>query len=150
MPPRVLAIGDPSRALTEDNAVAITVGQPSARDPRRSRSGSSAACPRTWSRRAQLPARAARRVTHVCAGCSRLRRAPDRAGVAYDGLPPSIAARPSPRRRRPRRCRRAPPALVSPRRSAPLDIVGLPHATAVKNCTSSAARTCPASAWRAR
>ena len=35
MPSRLLAVGDPSRALTEDNAVAITVGQPNPRDPRR-------------------------------------------------------------------------------------------------------------------
>ena len=34
-PPRLLAVGDPSRPMTEDNALAITVGVPSTRVPER-------------------------------------------------------------------------------------------------------------------
>ncbi|HEX3901997.1 MAG TPA: hypothetical protein VH853_04045 [Polyangia bacterium] len=34
-PPRLLAIGDPARPLVEDNALAITVGRPQPRDPER-------------------------------------------------------------------------------------------------------------------
>ena len=34
-PPRLLAIGDPTRPLVEDNALAITIGRPQPRDPER-------------------------------------------------------------------------------------------------------------------
>jgi phytoene dehydrogenase-like protein len=136
MPPRVLAIGDPSRPLTEDNAVAITVGQPSPRDPR--------SIP-VWIECAVLAhnveagpsyLRALRgRITHVVR-----RLLPDFAAnlivlsSPYDGLPAEHRGTPAPETTPPAAMpTTAPPALISPPAPRPLDIVGAAHATAIKN-----------------
>ena len=114
MPSRTLAIGDPSRPMTEDNAVAITVGPPMARDSRRDSDLGRMRRARPPGRgRTELPARAARaRDPRVAPAAAWVRAAFRRARVALRRPPaPSTAARPLPRRRRRRRsprCRRRP------------------------------------------
>jgi phytoene dehydrogenase-like protein len=136
MPPRLLAIGDPSRPLTEDNAVAITVGQPSPRDPR--------SVP-LWIECAVLAhnveagpsyLRALRgRITHVVR-----RLLPGFAenlivlSSPYDGLPAERRGTPVPEATPPAVLpTTAPPALITPPPPRPLDIIGAAHATAIKN-----------------
>ena len=116
MPARILAIGDPSRPLTEDNAVAITIGP-----PRRRRSSADADLGRMrrarqpGRRRTELPARAARpRGPHAGPAAPRLRAARRRVGVALRRAARPSAAAPCPERRRPRRAALLPPALVTP------------------------------------
>ena len=109
MPPRVLAIGDPSRPLTEDNAVAITVGQPSPRDPRQIPLWIECGVPAHNVEAGPSYLRALRgRVTHRrAAPAPGLRRESDRPRARRTmACRPSVAAPPSPKRRRPRRCRR--------------------------------------------
>jgi phytoene dehydrogenase-like protein len=135
-PSRVLAIGDPSRALTEDNAVAITIGQPTARDGTRVPLWIECGVPANLVDAGSSYLRALRgRVTHV------LRRLLP--GVAqhlvvlaspYDGLPPEHRGTPVPETTPPASLPRSPPpALVSVPSPRPLDVVGTAHATAVKN-----------------
>ena len=132
MASRVFVIGDPARPLVEDNAVAITVGQPAPRDPGR--------VP-VWAE-CLLPAPA------VDAGPGYLRamRARVRKQIGrvlpflnqhlivlaspFDGLPPEIpgsakapvATPPIPM-----------PAVYATERPRPLDLGGLPHAPGIKN-----------------
>jgi phytoene dehydrogenase-like protein len=136
MPPRVLAIGDPSRALTEDNAVAITVGQPSPRDPRRVPLWVECSVPAHLVEAGSSYLRALRgRVAHV------LRRTLPRfsermiiLASPYDGLPAEQRGTPVPETTPPAAFTpRTPPALVSVPSPRPLDITGVPHATAVKH-----------------
>ena len=136
MPSRVLAIGDPSRALTEDNAVAITVGQPSPRDPRRVPLWVECSVPAHLVEAGSSYLRALRgRVAHV------LRRALPRfaermiiLASPYDGLPAEQRGTPVPETTPPAAFTpRTPPALVNVPSPRPLDITGLPHATAVKH-----------------
>jgi phytoene dehydrogenase-like protein len=136
MPPRVLAIGDPSRALTEDNALAITIGQPTPRDPRRIPLWVECSVPAHLVDAGSSYLRALRgRVRHV------LRRLLP--GVAehiivlaspYDGLPAEHRGVAVPETTPPASLPvLSPPALVSVPSPRPIDVVGLPHATAVKN-----------------
>ena len=136
MPPRVLAIGDPSRPLTEDNAVAITVGQPSPRDPRQIPLWIECGVPAHNVEAGPSYLRALRgRVTHVVR-----RLLPDFAAnlivlaSPYDGLPAERRGTPVPETTPPASLPTAlPPALISLPTPRPLDILGAPHATAIKN-----------------
>ncbi|HXU00001.1 MAG TPA: hypothetical protein VN903_03365 [Polyangia bacterium] len=136
LPPRVLAIGDPSRALTEDNAVAITTGPPSTRDPRQIPVWIECSVPAHLVEAGPSYLRALRgRITHVVR-----RLLPDFArhlillSSPYDGLPAEHRNTPVPETTPPASLPSVPPpALVSPPSPRSLDIVGLPHATAVKN-----------------
>jgi phytoene dehydrogenase-like protein len=136
LPSRLLAIGDPSRPLTEDNAVAITVGQPMPRDPRRIPIWIECGVPAQLVEAGPSYLRALRgRVTHV------LRRLlPGFAqhmvllASPYDGLPAEHRGTPAPETTPPGSLPALPPpALVGLPPPRPLDIVGLPHATAIKN-----------------
>jgi phytoene dehydrogenase-like protein len=136
LPARVLAIGDPSRPLAEDNAVAITVGPPTPRDPRRIPIWIECGVPAHLVEAGPSYLRALRgRVTHV------LRRLlPGFAqhlvvlASPYDGLPAEVRGTPAPETTPPAAQPALPaPALVSPPVQRPLDIAGLPHATAIKN-----------------
>ena len=129
MPSRTLAIGDPSRPLTEDNAVAITVGPPMARDSRRIPIWVECGVPAHLVEAGPSYLRALRgRVTHV------LRRLlPGFAqhfvvlGSPYDGLPAEHRGTPAPETTPPASLPAlSPPALVSPPAQRPLDIIGLP------------------------
>jgi len=135
-PPRILAIGDPSRALTEDNAVSITIGQAGPRDGRRLPVWIECGVPAHLADAGASYLRSLRgRLTHV------LRRMfPGFAqhlvvlASPYDGLPPERRGTPVPETTPPAaQAALPPPALVSLPAPRPLDIIGLPHATAVKN-----------------
>jgi phytoene dehydrogenase-like protein len=129
---RVFLIADPARPLIEDNAIAVTVGQPAPRDPGR--------IP-VWAE-CLLPAPA------VDAGPGYLRTVRARVrkqlarlfpflpqhlialGSPFDGLPPEVpgAAKPLPAA--------APipmPAVYVGERPRPLDLGGLPHTPGIKN-----------------
>ena len=136
MPSRVLAIGDPSRALTEDNAVALTIGPPSPRDPRRIPIWIECGVLAHLVEAGSSYLRALRgRVAHV------LRRLLPRfaehmiiLASPYDGLPAEQRGTPVPETTPPAAfAARTPPALVAAPSPRPLDITGLAHATAVKN-----------------
>jgi phytoene dehydrogenase-like protein len=130
-PARILAIGDPSRALTEDNAVAITIGRPGDGD-----------------RRVPMWVECNVSANLVDAGPSYLRALRGRVvhtlgrlvpGIArhiaivaspYDGLPAErrdLAAAPA------TAAPVLPPPLVTLPAPRPLDVIGLRHATGVKN-----------------
>jgi phytoene dehydrogenase-like protein len=136
LPSRVLAIGDPSRALSEDNAIAITVGQPTPRDPRRIPLWIECNVPAHLAEAGPSYLRALRgRVTHVVR-----RLLPDFArhmvllASPYDGLPAEHRGTPVPETTPPAALpAAAPPALVAFPPPRPLDVLGLPHATAIKN-----------------
>jgi phytoene dehydrogenase-like protein len=136
MPPRVLAIGDPSRPPTEDNAVAITVGQPSPRDPRQIPVWIECGVPAHNVEAGSSYLRALRgRLMHVVR-----RLLPELAsnlivlGSPYDGLPAERRGTPAPETTPAASLPTAqPPALISPPTPRPLDILGAPHATAIKN-----------------
>ncbi len=136
MPSRLLVVGDPSRALTEDNAVAITVGQPMARDPRRIPVWIECGVPANLVEAGASYLRSLRgRMTHV------LRRVlPDFAqhmvvlGSPYDGLPAEVRGTPVPETTPPAsRPTLLPPALVNVPSPRSLDVMGLAHGTSVKN-----------------
>jgi phytoene dehydrogenase-like protein len=136
MPPRVLAIGDPSRPLTEDNAVAITVGQPSPRDPRQIPIWIECSVPAHLVEAGPSYLRALRgRLTHVAR-----RLLPDLAanlivlGSPYDGLPAERRGTPAPETTPPASLPTAPPrALLGPSPGRPVDLFGTPHGTGIKN-----------------
>jgi phytoene dehydrogenase-like protein len=136
MPSRLLAIGDPSRPLTEDNAVAITIGQPGPRDGQRIPLWVECSVPANLVEAGASYLRSLRgRVTHVVR-----RLLPGFAqhmvvlASPYDGLLPERRGTPVPETT-PLGSQPAlpPPALVALPSPRPLDIVGLPHATGVKN-----------------
>jgi len=135
-PARVLAICDPSRALSEDNALAITIGQPGPRDGRRLPVWIECGVPANLADAGASYLRSLRgRVTHVV---RRLFPAFAQHMVVlaspYDGLPPEHRGTPVPETTPPAsQAALLPPALVSLPAPRPLDVVGLPHATAVKN-----------------
>jgi phytoene dehydrogenase-like protein len=134
-PSRILAIGDPSRAPTEDNAVAITIGQPSARDGRRVPVWIECGVPANLADAGASYLRSLRgRVTHV------VRRLfpgfADRLvvlGSPYDGVPAEQRGTPVPETTPPATQPAMPPAALFSLPPRPLDIFGLPHATAVKH-----------------
>jgi phytoene dehydrogenase-like protein len=136
-PSRMVAIGDPARPLQDDNAIAVTVGQPAPRDPGRT----------------PIWVECVVAAHLVDAGPSYLRALRGRLGHTlgrllpdlerhlivraspYDGLPPErgpfeeVPAGPptaipttTP-----------PPPLYARAASDPLDFVGIPHATGIKN-----------------
>ena len=136
MPSRLLAIADPSRALAEDNAVAVTVGPPNPRDPRRIPVWIECSVPANLVEAGASYLRSLRgRMTHV------LRRLlPAFAermvvlGSPYDGLPAEQRGTPVPETTPPpTQPARPPPALFNIPATRPLDIIGLPHATGIKN-----------------
>jgi phytoene dehydrogenase-like protein len=136
LPPRLLAIADPSRALTEDNALAVTIGQPNPRDPRRIPVWIECGVPASLAEAGASYLRSLRgRVTHV------LRRLlPAFAehmvvlGSPYDGLPAEHRGTPAPETTPLASMPSVPPpALISAASSGPLDIIGRPHATAIKH-----------------
>jgi phytoene dehydrogenase-like protein len=136
MPSRLLAIGDPSRALSEDNAVAITVGQPNPRDPRRIPLWVECGVPANLVEAGASYLRSLRgRVTHVVR-----RLLPAFAqhmvmlGSPYDGLPAELRGIPAPETTPPPSLPALPPpALFSIPTQRPIDVIGMPHATGVKN-----------------
>jgi phytoene dehydrogenase-like protein len=136
MPSRLLAVGDPSRALSEDNAVAITVGQPNPRDPRRIPLWVECGVPANLVEAGASYLRSLRgRVTHVVR-----RLLPAFAqhmvmlGSPYDGLPAERRGTPAPETTPPPSLPALPPpALFSIPTQRPIDVIGLPHATGVKN-----------------
>jgi phytoene dehydrogenase-like protein len=136
MPSRLLAIGDPSRALSEDNAVAITVGQPNPRDPRRIPLWVECGVPANLVEAGASYLRSLRgRVTHVVR-----RLLPAFAqhmvmlGSPYDGLPAERRGIPAPETTPPPSLPALPPpALFSIPTQCPIDVIGMPHATGVKN-----------------
>ena len=136
MPPRLLAIVDPSRALTEDNALSITVGPPNPRDPRRIPLWIECGVPSNLVEAGASYLRSLRgRVTHVVR-----RLLPGFAqhmvvlGSPYDGLPAEQRGTPAPETTPPpSQPALPPPALFSIPVARQLDIIGLPHATGIKN-----------------
>jgi len=136
LPPRVFAISDPSRALVEDNAIAITVVPPSPRDPRQIPVWLECGVPAHLADAGPSYLRALRgRVTHVVR-----RLLPEFArhlivlGSPYDGLPAERRGTPVPESTPAATLPTAAlPALVSPPTPRSLEVVGAPHATAVKN-----------------
>jgi phytoene dehydrogenase-like protein len=136
MPSRLMAIVDPSRALTEDNAVSITVGPPNPRDPRRIPLWIECGVPANLVEAGASYLRSLRgRVMHVVR-----RLLPGFAqhmvvvGSPYDGLPAEQRGTPVPETTPPpSRPALPPPPLFSTPATRPLDIIGLPHATGVKN-----------------
>ena len=133
-PPRLLAVGDPSRPMTEDNALAITVGLPSTRVPERVPLWVECVVPphALDGGAGYLRALRARlihtlgRVLPALEGKLALVASP------YDGLPPEgpDAAGASPNKPVPVA---APPPVFGPPASRPLDVLGLPHATGIKH-----------------
>jgi phytoene dehydrogenase-like protein len=136
LPARLLAVVDPSRALTEDNAVSITVGPPNPRDPRRIPVWIECGVPANLVEAGASYLRSLRgRVMHVVR-----RLLPAFAermvvlGSPYDGLPAEQRGTPAPETTPPPAFQPQPaPALYSVPSTRPLDIVGQPHATGVKN-----------------
>jgi phytoene dehydrogenase-like protein len=133
-PPRLIAIGDPSRPLTEDNAVAVTIGPPSARPADRIPVWVECVVPTHAIEAGAGYLRALRgRLVHVLGRL--LPTLPPRLTLLaspYDGLPAEV--RGAPVGEAPARPLVPPPvyALAVPRA---LDVLGLPHETGVKNLT---------------
>jgi phytoene dehydrogenase-like protein len=134
-PPRIIAIGDPSRPLTEDNAVSVTVGPAGARPGDRTPIWLECIVPTHAVEAGAGYLRALRgRLVHVL---GRLLPAlpPGLALCAspYDGLPAegrgATAAEPAPGRPP------IPPAVYALAAPRALDVIGLPHDTGVKNLT---------------
>ena len=145
-PSRILAIGDPSRSLLEDNAIAVTVGQPAPRDPGRIPIWVECVVSAHLVDAGPSYLRALRgRIVHTLGRLfPDLERHLILRASPYDGLPPERAgnvggggategARPSPPLLLPAPPPPAPPALYA--RAAPgrFDVLGLPHATGIKN-----------------
>ena len=136
MPPRVLAIGDPSRPLIEDNAIAVTVGSRAPREPRQIPLWIECAVPAHDVEAGPSYLRALRgRVTHVAAApAAGFAAASDRARLAVRRPAGRAARTPVPETTPPASLPMPlPPALISPPTPRPLDILGAPHATAIKN-----------------
>ena len=133
-PPRLIAIGDPSRPLTEDNAVAVTIGPAASRPADRIPVWVECVVPTHAVEAGAGYLRALRgRLVHVLGRL--LPALPPRLALIaspYDGLP--AEGRGAPAAEAPPRTLVPPPvyALTVPR---PLDVLGLPHETGVKNLT---------------
>jgi phytoene dehydrogenase-like protein len=132
-PQRILAVGDPSRPLAEDNALAITVGIPAPRVPERLPLWLECVVPPTAIDAGAGYLRALRarlvhtlgRVLPALEGRISLLASP------YDGLPPEGAGGSPPKATPPPLA--IPPAVFGLPAPRPLDVLGLPHATGVKN-----------------
>jgi phytoene dehydrogenase-like protein len=141
-PARVIAIGDPSRPLIEDNAISVTVGRPAPREPDRVPLWIECAVPAHLVDAGPSYLRALRgrllqtlerlwpdlgKQTFVAAsphdGLGAQRGAADptagNAAAAARGAGTGVAV--------------VPPPLYARAASGPLDVAGLPHATGVKN-----------------
>jgi phytoene dehydrogenase-like protein len=133
-PPRIIAIGDPSRPLTEDNALAITIGAALARTPQRIPLWVECVVPPHAVEAGPGYLGALRgRLTHTLGRL--LPTLPSRIALVaspYDGLPaePSGA---SGARTNPSSSTPTPPPVFGLATPRPLDVVGLSHATGVKN-----------------
>ncbi len=140
-PSRVLAVGDPSRPLWEDNAIAVTVSRPNPREPERVPVWLECAVPAhlvdagpAYLR--SLRARLLQTMEQLYPGFGQQVAL---VASAHDGLPPEgpLAAKPK---------RTAAPAgtpaptpvrpplpLYGRAAEGPFDVTGLPHATGLKN-----------------
>jgi phytoene dehydrogenase-like protein len=147
-PSRLLAIADPSRPLLEDNAVAVTIGLPAPRDPGRTPLWVECVVPAHLvdagpSYLGALRGRLMHTLGQLLPELGRhliVRASP------YDGLPPegvaSEDAGPGARSRpavvamasaSPPSQPPTPPPLYTRAAPAPFDVVGVPHATGIKN-----------------
>jgi hypothetical protein len=140
-PSRMLAIGDPARPLLEDNAIAVTVGQPAPRDPGRIPIWVECGVSAHLVDAGPSYLRALRgRVVHTLAQIyPELERHLIVRASPYDGLPPERGveggAAPAPKSP-PAFVPAAPPTpppLYARAASGPFDVVGTPHATGIKN-----------------
>jgi hypothetical protein len=132
-PQRILAVGDPSRPLAEDNALAITVGVPNPRTPERlplwvecvvPPNALDAGAGYLRGLRARL-VHTLGRVLPALDGRINLLASP------YDGLPPEAPGTSAPK---PAVVPSAvPPPVFGLPAPRPLDVLGLPHATGVKH-----------------
>jgi len=139
-PARILAIGDPARPLLEDNAVAVTIGRPAPRDPGRTPLWVECVVSAHLVDAGPSYLRALRgRVVHTLAGLfPDLERHLIVRASPYDGLPPergASEAAPSAGKSSPALVLPppTPPALYARTASGPFDVLGLPHATGIKN-----------------
>jgi hypothetical protein len=143
-PSRILAIGDPSRPLTEDNALAITVGAPGPRPAERVPVWVECIVPAHALDAGASYLRALRaRLVHVLGRL--LPTLPPRLVLCaspYDGLPPEPAPTGAAATRAGAALAVPPPvfALAAPRR---LDVIGLSHAVGVKNLYLAARENLP-------
>jgi phytoene dehydrogenase-like protein len=151
-PARVLAVGDPSRALLEDNAIAVTVGQPPPREPDRLPVWVECTVPAHLVDAGPSYLRALR--GRLLQTLERLRPELGKellvAASPYDGLGAQRGASDAPAA--PRTNAKAaepaggktparpitgvalvPPPVFARAAGGPLDVTGLPHATGVKN-----------------
>ncbi len=129
---RVFLIDDPARPLVEDNAIAVTVGQPAPRDPGRVPVWAECLLPappvdagpgylRTM--RARVRKQLARVLPFLNQHLIVL-------GSPFDGLPPEI---PGSAKAPVATAPIAMPAIYAAERPRPLDLGGLPHAPGIKN-----------------
>ncbi|HEY5089413.1 MAG TPA: hypothetical protein VIK30_05565 [Polyangia bacterium] len=143
-PARMLAIGDPSRPLLEDNAISVTIGQPAPRDPGRTPLWVECVVSAHLVDAGPTYLRALRgRVVHTLGQLlPDLERHLILRASPYDGLPPERAgnvdggsATPGPKTPPPFAVPPppTPPALYARTASGPFDVVGMPHATGIKN-----------------
>jgi phytoene dehydrogenase-like protein len=140
-PSRVLAIGDPARPLLEDNAIAVTVGQPAPRDPGRTPIWVECVVSAHLVDAGPSYLRALRgRVVHTLGQLfPDLERHLILRASPYDGLPPermgSDAAAPAAKSHLPfvPPLPPTPPPLYARAASGAFDVVGIPHATGIKN-----------------
>jgi phytoene dehydrogenase-like protein len=138
-PARILAIGDPARPLLEDNAIAVTIGQPAPRDPGRTPLWVECVVSAHLVDAGPSYLRALRgRVVHTLAGLfPELERHLIVRASPYDGLPPERGAAegaPVAGKSPPATVSQppTPPPLYARTASGPLDLLGLPHATGIK------------------
>ncbi|HVV16643.1 MAG TPA: hypothetical protein VHH90_05505 [Polyangia bacterium] len=135
-PPRILAVNDPARPLWEDNALALTVARPNAREPERIPLWIECAVPPHLvdAGPAYLRALRGRLLQTVEQLYPGFGKQVGLVASAHDGLAAEgpLAARPG--RATPQPGRVQPPAPLYGRAAeGPFDVAGLPHATAIKN-----------------
>jgi phytoene dehydrogenase-like protein len=135
-PARLLAVADPARPLLEDNAIAVTVGQPAPRDPGRAPLWAECVVSAHLVDAGPGYLRALRgRVVHTL---GRLFPDLDRNLIVraspYDGLRPERgAAEPDRLAKTSSALVATPPPLYARVGAEPFDVMGLPHATGIKN-----------------
>jgi len=142
-PARMLAIGDPSRPLLEDNAIAVTVGQPAPRDPGRTPLWVECVVSAHLVDAGPGYLRALRgRVAHTLGQLlPDLERHLIVRASPYDGLPPergasepaAAGAKSSLGFISPPAALPTPPPLYARATTGPFDVLGLPHGTGIKN-----------------